>query len=92
MDSAWVGIKPASAARCLLLISVLILLVTGCGGGSDATASVGRKKIAMVVKMNQGEYWGTVQMGAEVAAKEFGVDLRFTAPPLETDVRGQIRL
>jgi ribose transport system substrate-binding protein len=44
----------------------------------------------MVVKMNKGYYWNTVKMGAEVAAKEFNVELTFVGPESEKDIKGQI--
>lgn len=44
----------------------------------------------MIVKMNKGYYWNTVKMGAEVAAKEFNVELTFVGPESEQDIKGQI--
>ncbi|GAF09883.1 possible fucose ABC transporter [Paenibacillus pini JCM 16418] len=46
----------------------------------------------MIVKMNHGDFWKTVKMGAEVAAKEYNVDLKFKGPQNENDIEGQIQL
>ncbi|MGO0062446.1 substrate-binding domain-containing protein [Brevibacillus fluminis] len=48
--------------------------------------------IALIVKMKHGDFWRTVKMGAESAAKELDVNLNFYAPDYEEDVEGQIRL
>ncbi|WP_442603583.1 substrate-binding domain-containing protein [Paenibacillus sp. KN14-4R] len=45
-----------------------------------------RKEIAFVAKLKQGDYWNTVRMGAETAAKELGINLNYMAPDLEEDV------
>jgi len=48
--------------------------------------------IDMIVKMERGDYWNTIRMGAEVAAKEYNVTLNFLAPNQENDYRQQIEL
>lgn len=45
--------------------------------------------VALILKMRHGEYWETVHMGAEIAAKEFGVDVDYLAPEEESDYKGQ---
>ncbi|ANS77170.1 LacI family transcriptional regulator [Paenibacillus yonginensis] len=40
--------------------------------------------------MDHGDYWNTVRMGAEVAAKEYNVNFKFSAPENENDIAGQI--
>ncbi|GIP20020.1 substrate-binding domain-containing protein [Paenibacillus sp. J22TS3] len=49
-------------------------------------------RVSMIVKMDHGDYWNTVKMGAEVAAKEYNVKLDFLAPKNENDYKGQIAL
>ncbi len=38
------------------------------------------------------EFWQTVKMGAETAAKELDIDMIFTGPMEETDITGQIEI
>jgi ribose transport system substrate-binding protein len=78
--------------KLILLLCALVPLLTSCYNKVDINGSDSKKKIAMVVKMKHGDYWKTVQMGAEVAAKELNVELIFLAPEEETDIKEQIRL
>ena len=45
--------------------------------------------VALILKMKHGEYWQTVNMGAEIAAKEFGVSIDYFAPEEESDYKSQ---
>ena len=51
-----------------------------------------KKHLEVVLRSQEGDYWKTVKLGAEVAAKEFDVALDFRAPGDEADVKGQIAL
>jgi ribose transport system substrate-binding protein len=51
-----------------------------------------KQNVALIVKMDHGDYWNTVKIGAEAAAKEFNINLTFSAPRDEEDVKGQIAL
>lgn len=42
--------------------------------------------------MNSGYHWGTIKRGAEAAAREFNVNIEYSAPNDEGDVEGQIKL
>ncbi|OXM85347.1 ABC transporter substrate-binding protein [Paenibacillus rigui] len=83
-------------SRLPLVVVLLVLLscILSCSpvkemsGGTPAAKST----VSLIVKMNQGDYWGTVRMGAEAAAKEFNVNLNVSAPADEKDVQGQIQL
>ncbi len=46
-------------------------------------------KVALIVKMKYGEYWETLKMGADVAAKELGVQVDFMAPEEESAYKVQ---
>ncbi|MDP4096571.1 substrate-binding domain-containing protein [Paenibacillus sp. P96] len=68
-------------------------LLAGCGGQSAEPAIVTTPlQIDMIIKQKDSEYWNTVKLGAEVAAKEFNVKLNFRGPDRETDIEGQIKL
>ncbi|MBU3127746.1 substrate-binding domain-containing protein [Clostridium tagluense] len=50
------------------------------------------KKISLILKNQNGDYFKNVRMGATVAAKEFNVKVEFNSPIYETDIDGQIAL
>ncbi|MBA2943495.1 substrate-binding domain-containing protein [Paenibacillus sp. CGMCC 1.16610] len=59
---------------------------------TESTPTEKKKHLEVVLRSQNGDYWKTVKMGAEVAAKEFNVTLDFRAPDDEGDVKGQIAL
>ncbi|WP_276355491.1 substrate-binding domain-containing protein [Cohnella caldifontis] len=67
----------------------MALLAACTRQGEIPSAEDSQKEIALIAK-SRGEFWSTVKMGAEAAAKELGVKLTFDAPEQETDVAGQI--
>lgn len=78
--------------RAALLLAILLLTGSCSSSPPNLRASGKPRTIDMIVKMNHGDYWNTVKMGAEVAAKEFNVQLTFKAPDNESDIGGQIQL
>jgi ribose transport system substrate-binding protein len=50
------------------------------------------KTVVIVGKLMQGDYWQNVQMGAEAAAKECNVNVKYVAPDSEENVSTQINL
>lgn len=50
------------------------------------------KKISLILKNKNDDYWKNVQLGAEAAAREFNVKLDITAPEDESDTVGQANL
>jgi ribose transport system substrate-binding protein len=50
------------------------------------------ERVALILKTKYGEYWQTVYMGSEIAAKEFGVAVDHFAPEEESDYKGQIEM
>ncbi|WP_246073009.1 substrate-binding domain-containing protein [Paenibacillus dokdonensis] len=69
------------------------VLLASCGGAAPNLHVLEKpKNVDMIVKMNHGDFWKTVKMGAEVAAKEYNVNLTFKAPQNESDIDEQIRL
>ncbi len=74
------------------MIMLMIVLVS-CGGAEPNLHVLEKpKNVDMIVKMDHGDFWKTVKMGAEVAAKEYNVNLTFKAPQNESDIDEQIRL
>lgn len=76
-----------------MLEVVLAVLLSSCAGSGNLPPDNGKPVVVdMIVKMDRGDYWKTTKLGAEVAAKEYNVQLNFLAPDNENDVEGQIRL
>ncbi|MDR1562540.1 MAG: sugar ABC transporter substrate-binding protein [Dysgonamonadaceae bacterium] len=79
-----------------LLVAGLVLGITARNAfakGQNATqGSEGKIRIAYVVKAMSDQFWIDMRNGAEVAAKEFNVELSFQAPDRETDVERQIQM
>ncbi|MDA5109296.1 substrate-binding domain-containing protein [Brevibacillus thermoruber] len=77
--------------RTLLFLLLAAAAVLGaCAGPADD--HVKQKNVALIVRMKHGDYWRTVKLGAEMAAREFGVNINFYAPDYEEDVKGQLAL
>ena len=76
-----------------LLMGVLPVLVCVAGCSLAVRRAPDTKpRIAVVAKMINVDFWQAVKQGTEAAAKEFNVDIRFTAPVHEVDIDGQIAL
>lgn len=75
-----------SSTRLLLALLVLALPLTACTGFSFWKREEAPARIALIAKSQQGVYWSTVLMGAEAAAKEFGVELQVLAPAKKEEV------
>lgn len=76
----------------LLILLLFVLLLASCSSGSKLQGEGKVLVIDMIVKRDWGDYWNTIKMGAEVAAKEYNVKLNFLAPENEMDYKGQIAL
>lgn len=76
----------------LFILAVFMITAVSCSGRNDFDTVEGKKKIGLIVRMNYGYHWMTVKMGADVAAKEFNVDVYYNAPYDESDVEGEIKL
>jgi ribose transport system substrate-binding protein len=77
---------------CCLLVIIVPSLLLSCTKKMDSLNGTNQKTVALILKSGQGDYWSTVKMGAEAAAKEFGVTLHVGAPSNEQDIQGQVNL
>jgi ribose transport system substrate-binding protein len=81
--------------RILTAIAALALL-TGCGRkpaeSTRAEPSADKKKVYMVVKASESEFWQIVMAGARRAAKELNVDVTIQAPVSESRIERQISI
>ncbi|WMT42762.1 substrate-binding domain-containing protein [Paenibacillus sp. D2_2] len=81
--------------NCLLRGLMVVLgfsALTACTPTGNIQSNDKPLTIDMIVKMERGDYWKTIRMGAEVAAKEYNVELNFLAPNQENDYKQQIKL
>lgn len=77
----------------LLICVVLVAVVTSCSNSAPSYINTNKSRnIHLIVKMNRGDYWNTVKLGAEAAAQEFNVNLTFKAPDNESDIDDQVRM
>lgn len=73
----------------------LALLPSACNkSGGDATTPGGGEKhgIAVIPKGSTHDFWKAVHAGANAAGKEFGYEIYWNAPELETDRERQIQI
>lgn len=76
----------------MLPLLLMLPLLSSCTATGDLQNGDQVLVVDMIVKMDRGDYWSTIKMGAEVAAKEYNVRLNFLAPENENDYKDQIRL
>lgn len=77
--------------RAMLLIA-LAWLLAACARQGEFRGPAQEQREVVLIAEGPGEFWGTVRMGAEAAAKELGVKLTITAPEQESDAGRQIEL
>lgn len=81
-----------SKIKFLLFITLLTSsFLTGCSYTNTKNETENRKNIDFIAKTSNGDYWDSVKLGANEAAKEFNVNLNFIGPTKETDVSEQLR-
>ncbi|MFD2368546.1 substrate-binding domain-containing protein [Brevibacillus sp. GCM10020057] len=76
----------------LLLLAATVVAFTSCDSRLDEEHPDRKKTVALIVRMKHGDYWRTVKLGAEMAAKEYDLNLNFYAPDYEEDTQSQIEL
>lgn len=73
---------------------VLVLLVIAAGSSLNrapkVTPDAEKPRVALVLGMRHGDYWKTVYLGAEAAARERGANVSFLGPDDEEDMKGQV--
>lgn len=74
--------KILSALLCLPL-----LLISSCSGGNNV-----EKKVAVIVKALDSDFWHSVKSGVDAAATEYNVNVTFWGPGSEEDYEAQNRL
>jgi ribose transport system substrate-binding protein len=75
-----------------LLLTLALLLFTGCGGGEKTEGEDARLEIAVIPKGTTHEFWKSIHAGAIKAAREFDVDIIWQGPQREDDRQMQIQV
>ena len=74
------------------MAAIQLLLLSSCSENIEINNPDIKKSISIIGKLKNSDYWKTVKMGADAAAKEFNVSIRFSAPEEETDIKGQVEM
>ncbi|WP_429843420.1 substrate-binding domain-containing protein [Brevibacillus sp. FIR094] len=75
-----------------LFVLVAVTLLYSCSAPLTNGEVDKKKTVALIVRMKHGDYWRTVKLGAEMAAKEYERNLNFYAPDYEEDAQRQMEL
>ena len=76
----------------LVSLSALLPLSSEDSRSGLAEEDNADRTVTLIMRQKESDFWKTVRMGAEAAAKEFGVKLHVAAPNDEDDVDAQIKL
>lgn len=75
----------------IIMVLSAMLWASGCSG-TKLIDGGNRKRIKVIVKNINNDFWKVVRMGTEAAGTEFGVDVDFHGPTDERDIQGQINM
>src|SRR5436190_17826524 len=89
-----------SLVAVIALIAVVLGVVAGrAAGGSSGTSSGGGaggaaagKKVDVIIKASDSEFWQSMLAGAQKAGKDYGLKVGLFGPTSETDVNQQVQL
>lgn len=68
----------------LLVVSMLVIVLAGCGDAGAPQADGGDKTIAVVAKGESHAFWQSVKAGAEAAGAKYGYKITFRGPASES--------
>ncbi len=78
--------------RKILVVLLALVFVASIPLFSQAATEAKKPYIAVVSKGEQHDFWQQVKLGANAAAKDYGVDITFEGPPSESDVQIQVEM
>jgi len=95
--------KKVLSCAAISLISLSLLLITGCSGSASGEVPAPVKEnevsndqatvyIPVISKGFSQQFWQTVKLGADQAAEEYGVIVEFVGPESETMVDKQVEM
>jgi ribose transport system substrate-binding protein len=65
---------------------------SGSGSGGGSGGAVAGKKVDVIIKASDSEFWQSMLAGAKKAGADYGVDVGLFGPTSETDVNQQVQL
>jgi len=65
---------------------------SGSGGGAATAGAAGGKKVDVIIKASDSEFWQSMLAGAAKAGKDYGLKVSLFGPTSETDVNQQVQL
>jgi ribose transport system substrate-binding protein len=65
---------------------------SGSGGGAASAGAADGKKVDVIIKASDSEFWQSMLAGAQKAGKDYGLDVGLFGPTSETDVNQQVQL
>jgi ribose transport system substrate-binding protein len=80
------------ATQWMVKCASLAMLALGLVGCARSDAGAQRKRIAVIPKGTTHEFWKSIHAGAEVAARELGVEVIWKGPQKEDDRDEQIKV
>ncbi|MBE3063640.1 MAG: ABC transporter substrate-binding protein [Spirochaetes bacterium] len=85
-----------SRRNVVLLVAVVLFIAFAlpafASGAGEKGAKGGKMYIPVISKGFQHQFWQTVKLGSEDAAKKYGVDITFEGPPSEADIQPQVQM
>ena len=82
-----IGMKITKLSAFLLCIPLLCVPLASCSDGNT-----GEKKIAVIVKAMDSDFWHGVKSGVDAAATEYNVSVTFEGPENEEDYENQNKM
>jgi ribose transport system substrate-binding protein len=65
---------------------------SGSSGGAAGAGAAGGKKVDVIIKASDSEFWQSMLAGAQKAGKDYGLKVSLFGPTSETDVNQQVQL
>jgi ribose transport system substrate-binding protein len=78
----------------VMVLGVSLSLLSGCGKkpAGETGAEPGEKKVFVILKASESEFWNIVKDGAIVAGKELGINVTVKSPVSESDISRQVAI
>lgn len=87
------AMNTSTSFRVCAAVVAATLLLASCSSKGDITGQADAlKSVVLILDPSKGDYWKTIRMGAEAAAKEFNVNMSIASPEGADDITGHIEL
>jgi ribose transport system substrate-binding protein len=65
---------------------------SGGGGGAASAGAAAGKRVDVIIKASDSEFWQSMLAGAKKAGEDYGLEVGLFGPTSETDVNQQVQL